>query len=46
MLQEEFICRASKKYPHLDFSDVKYINNSTKVHVICKKHGDIYISPN
>lgn len=28
-----------------DYSEVKYVNNSTKVKIICKKHGSFWQSP-
>lgn len=47
LTQEEFIERAKivhgDKY---DYSKVEYINNDTKICVICKKHGEFLIIPN
>lgn len=46
LTQQEFLERICKKYPALDFSNVNYINSQTKIHIICPKHGDIYVTPN
>lgn len=43
---EEFIRKAENKFPGLyDYSETQYINMSTKVKIICKKHGPFYINP-
>lgn len=43
----EFIDRAIKKHGHLyDYSEVKYINDYTKVNIVCNKHGVFSQSPN
>ncbi len=47
MRNEEFIEKANilhhNKY---DYSKVKYINNKTKVCIICSKHGEFWQTPN
>lgn len=42
---EQFILDISFVHNEYDFSNVNYINNSTKVKVICKKHGEFLITP-
>ena len=46
MTTEEFIQKArlvhGKKY---DYSKVEYINNSTKVCIICPEHGEFWQTP-
>lgn len=45
--REDFIAKAKKIHgDKYDYSKVEYINNSTKVCVICPKHGDFFITPN
>jgi len=37
---EEFIRRSNEKHDNkYDYSQVKYVNNSTKVKIVCPKHG-------
>ena len=43
--QIEFINRAKMIFPNYDFSKVVYVNNKTKVCVICPKHGEFFIRP-
>lgn len=44
---EKFIQKAILKHGNkYDYSKVKYINNSTKVCIICPKHGEFLQSPN
>ena len=43
--QEKFIEEVSKLHPEYDFSKVEYINNKTKVEVICDKHGSFFSTP-
>lgn len=44
--KEEFIKKAKVVHGELyDYSDVEYINNNTKVCIICKKHGAFYQLP-
>ena len=44
---EEFIERAKKVHgDKYDYSKVNYINNSTKVCIICPEHGEFYQNPN
>ena len=46
MPQEEFIARAKKIYgDRYDYSKVEYINNNTKVTIICSKHGEFHSQP-
>ncbi len=45
MSKEEFIQRAMKIFPNYDYSKVVYINNHTKIDVICPKHGNIKLIP-
>ena len=33
-------------FPEYDFSKAKYINNKTKITVVCPKHGDFFVKPN
>lgn len=43
---EEFIKKGIDRYGELDdYSKVKYINNKTKVTLICKKHGEYTKTP-
>lgn len=43
----DFIRKANIKHHHkYDYSKVKYINNSTKIIIICKIHGKFTQSPN
>ena len=43
---QEFIERARKVHGNkYDYSKVNYINNSTKVCIICPKHGEFWMSP-
>lgn len=39
MTQEEFLSRSKTKFPHLDYSRVKYVNSQTEVNIGCPKHG-------
>ena len=42
----EFIKRAKKVHgDKYDYSKVVYINNSTKIEIICKKHGSFFQTP-
>lgn len=45
--REEWIEKAKKNHPleNYDFSKVKYINNSTKVCIICPEHGEFWRNP-
>ena len=41
-----FLQRARQKYGNqYDYSEVKYVNQTTQVKVICPKHGDFHTSP-
>ena len=42
---EEFVSTAKKIHSIFDYSKVNYINNSTKVEIICKKHGSFWQLP-
>jgi len=45
--KEKFILKANKIYNNkYDYSKVKYINNKTKVEIICKTHGSFFQKPN
>lgn len=42
----EFITRAKKIHnDKYDYTEVKYVNNRTKICIICPKHGKIWITP-
>jgi hypothetical protein len=44
---DEFIEKARLKHgDKYDYSEVKYVNNHTKVCIICPKHGPFYQTPN
>lgn len=44
---KEFINRSTKKHKNkFDYSKAIYINNSTKVEIVCSKHGSFFQSPN
>lgn len=44
---ESFISRASKLHCNkYDYSQVEYVNNKTKVAIICRRHGSFYQKPN
>lgn len=44
---KEFIAKARKKHGRkYDYSKVNYLNNKTKVEIICKKHGSFFMTPN
>lgn len=44
---DEFIKRAKEIHgDEYDYSMVNYINNHTKVEIICHKHGSFFITPN
>lgn len=44
--KEEFIKEASRVHNNkYDYSKVQFIDSSTKVCVICPKHGEFYVSP-
>ena len=43
---EEFIIKAKTKHGNkYDYSKVDYVNNTTKVCIICPEHGEFYQSP-
>ena len=40
---EDIIKKASEKYKNTyDFSEAEFINNTTKIKIICKEHGEFY----
>lgn len=43
--QNEFIQKVKEKFPNYDFSKSIYVNNKTKLLVICSKHGEFSIRP-
>lgn len=44
--QENFICKANIKYNNkFDYSKVEYVNNHTKVCIICPIHGEFWQTP-
>lgn len=44
---EDFINKAAKLYDNkYDYSKVKYINNHTKVCIVCPEHGEFWTTPN
>lgn len=44
--QEEFIGIANKKHHNkYDYSKTEYINNRTKICIICPKHGEFFQTP-
>jgi len=46
MSQKDFIERSLKVHgDKYDFSEAEYLNLHSKVFIICKEHGDFYISP-
>lgn len=46
LTQEEFVERATKVHNgKYDYSKVVYVNNSTKVCIICPEHGEFWQSP-
>ena len=46
MTTEEFIARAKEIHgDKYDYSKVEYVNNHTKVCVICPQHGDFLVTP-
>ena len=45
--KEEFIKKACEKHKgKYDYSKVKYVNNRTKVCIICPEHGEFWQTPN
>jgi hypothetical protein len=46
MSTEDFVHKARLVHGELyDYSKVKYVNNSTKVEIVCKVHGSFFPSP-
>ncbi|MGR5160073.1 hypothetical protein [Vibrio owensii] len=44
--EQRFLQRARQKYgAQYDYSEVKYVNLTTQVKVICPKHGPFHTSP-
>ena len=47
LTKEEFIKKANEKHgDKYNYSKVDYVNNSTKVMIICPKHGEFWQTPN
>ena len=47
MNKEEFIIKAKVVHENkYDYSEVKYVNNSTKICIICPEHGEFWQIPN
>lgn len=47
MTTEKFVARAKQKHgDKYDYSKVKYVNNRTKVCIICPEHGEFWQTPN
>ena len=44
--QEEFIEQARQVHPEYDYSKVNYVNATSKVIIICPKHGEFLMRPN
>lgn len=45
LTNDEFIKRATLIHSDYVYSNVEYVNNKTKVKIICQKHGEFLISP-
>lgn len=46
LTKEEFIIKCKEKHGDIyEYSKVNYINNQTKVEIICKIHGSFYLAP-
>lgn len=43
---KNFVIKAKKLHPHLDYSKVNYVNNHIKVCIVCTKHGEFWQIPN
>ena len=47
LTREQFIIRAKNAHGNkYDYSKVKYVNNQTKVAIICPIHGEFWQTPN
>lgn len=44
--KNEFIEKAKKIFPQYDYTKVEYVNNKTKVCIVCPEHGEFYTRPN
>lgn len=43
---ENFLTKIHEKYDGIyDLSKIKYVNNKTKICVVCKQHGEFYVHP-
>ena len=42
-LQQKFLDKAVKLFPNLDYSKVEYVNNKSKVKLICNTHGEFEV---
>ena len=46
LTKEEFVCRAQALYgDKYDYSRTKYVNSNTKVCVLCREHGEFWVTP-
>lgn len=45
LTRDDFIKRSTETHNHYDYSSVEYINNRTKVCIICPEHGDFWQAP-
>jgi len=43
---KQFIIESQNIFDKYDYSEVDYINNKTKVEIVCKKHGSFWKTPN
>lgn len=43
--KEKFIKKWTEKFPHLDYTAVEYINNTTDVNIRCSIHGMFSVKP-
>ena len=44
--KENFICRSNEIHgSKYDYSKIEYINNRTKVCILCPEHGEFYQTP-
>lgn len=45
--KNKFIKKVKQKHDNkYDYSNVEYVNNETKVCIICPEHGEFWITPN
>lgn len=43
--RKNFVQRAKEKFPFFDYSKVNYINDRTKVCIVCPEHGEFNVTP-